>query len=134
MLHRIVVVGASLAGLRAAETLRDRGFDGELTLIGEEPHRPYDRPPLSKQCSRARGSRSRPFSAGKTGTTQSSAERVLAKDRSAPAGSFAWMPDEGAILLRSHRERRQALRSAIPDRVLAARHAWPQLVPKGISA
>ena len=49
MLHRIVVVGASLAGLRAAETLRDRGFDGELTLVGEEPHRPYDRPPLSKQ-------------------------------------------------------------------------------------
>jgi NADPH-dependent 2,4-dienoyl-CoA reductase/sulfur reductase-like enzyme len=49
MLRRIVVVGASLAGLRAAETLRDRGFDGELTLIGEESHRPYDRPPLSKQ-------------------------------------------------------------------------------------
>src|SRR5262245_50507947 len=49
MLRRIVVVGASLAGLRAPETLRDRGFDGELTLIGDEPHRPYDRPPLSKQ-------------------------------------------------------------------------------------
>jgi NADPH-dependent 2,4-dienoyl-CoA reductase/sulfur reductase-like enzyme len=49
MLHRIVVVGASLAGLRAAETLRNRGFDGQLTLVGEEPHRPYDRPPLSKQ-------------------------------------------------------------------------------------
>ena len=49
MLRRIVVVGASLAGLRAVETLRDRGFDGELALIGEEPHRPYDRPPLSKQ-------------------------------------------------------------------------------------
>src|SRR5206468_3397909 len=49
MLHRIVVVGSSLAGLRAAETLRARGFDGTLTLIGEEPHRPYDRPPLSKQ-------------------------------------------------------------------------------------
>lgn len=49
MLRRIVIVGASLAGLRAAETLRHRGFDGELTLIGDEPHRPYDRPPLSKQ-------------------------------------------------------------------------------------
>src|SRR4029453_19622651 len=49
MLRRIVVVGASLAGLRATETLRARGFDGELTLIGDEPHRPYARPPLSKQ-------------------------------------------------------------------------------------
>jgi NADPH-dependent 2,4-dienoyl-CoA reductase/sulfur reductase-like enzyme len=49
MLRRIVIVGASLAGLRAAEALRGRGFDGELTLIGDEPHRPYDRPPLSKQ-------------------------------------------------------------------------------------
>jgi NADPH-dependent 2,4-dienoyl-CoA reductase/sulfur reductase-like enzyme len=49
MLRRIAIVGASLAGLRAAETLRDRGFNGALTLIGDEPHRPYDRPPLSKQ-------------------------------------------------------------------------------------
>ena len=49
MLRRIAIVGASLAGLRAAETLRARGFDGALTLIGDEPHRPYDRPPLSKQ-------------------------------------------------------------------------------------
>ena len=42
-------MGASLAGLRAAETLRRRGYDGTLTLVGDEPHRPYDRPPLSKQ-------------------------------------------------------------------------------------
>lgn len=46
---RIVVVGASLAGLRAAETMREKGFAGSLTLIGDEPYEPYDRPPLSKQ-------------------------------------------------------------------------------------
>ncbi|MGU3667604.1 NAD(P)/FAD-dependent oxidoreductase [Methylobacterium sp. A49B] len=44
----IVVVGASLAGLRGAEALRQGGYDGPLTLVGAEPYRPYDRPPLSK--------------------------------------------------------------------------------------
>ncbi len=46
---RVVVVGASLAGLRGAEALRREGFAGQLTLIGDEPYKPYDRPPLSKQ-------------------------------------------------------------------------------------
>src|SRR5262245_33754094 len=46
---RIVIVGASLAGMRAAETLREEGFAGELTIVGEERQPPYDRPPLSKQ-------------------------------------------------------------------------------------
>ncbi|MDC7335947.1 FAD-dependent oxidoreductase [Streptomyces lydicus] len=45
----IAVVGASAAGLAAAETLRRSGWRGPLTLIGEESHLPYDRPPLSKQ-------------------------------------------------------------------------------------
>ncbi|MFK0259900.1 NAD(P)/FAD-dependent oxidoreductase [Streptomyces angustmyceticus] len=45
----IAVVGASAAGLAAAETLRRSGWRGPLTLIGDEPHLPYDRPPLSKQ-------------------------------------------------------------------------------------
>lgn len=45
----IAVVGASLAGLSAARALRAQGFDGRLTLIGTEIHRPYDRPPLSKE-------------------------------------------------------------------------------------
>ncbi len=48
-LNRIVVVGASLAGLRAAETLAQRAPDVEIVIIGAEPHRPYDRPPLSKK-------------------------------------------------------------------------------------
>lgn len=47
-MRTIVIVGASLAGLRAAEALRAQGFDGELTIVGEEPHAPYNRPPLSK--------------------------------------------------------------------------------------
>jgi NAD(P)H-nitrite reductase large subunit len=46
---RIVIVGASLAGLRAAEALRKEGFTGQLTIIGDEAEEPYDRPPLSKQ-------------------------------------------------------------------------------------
>jgi NADPH-dependent 2,4-dienoyl-CoA reductase/sulfur reductase-like enzyme len=45
----IAVVGASLAGLRAAETLRAEGYDGRIAVIGAETHEPYDRPPLSKQ-------------------------------------------------------------------------------------
>jgi NADPH-dependent 2,4-dienoyl-CoA reductase/sulfur reductase-like enzyme len=46
---RIIVVGASAAGLAAAETLRREKYDGEITLVGAERHLPYDRPPLSKQ-------------------------------------------------------------------------------------
>jgi NADPH-dependent 2,4-dienoyl-CoA reductase/sulfur reductase-like enzyme len=48
-LRTVVVVGASLAGLRAAETLRQDGYDGRIVLVGAEEHLPYDRPPLSKQ-------------------------------------------------------------------------------------
>jgi NADPH-dependent 2,4-dienoyl-CoA reductase/sulfur reductase-like enzyme len=45
---QLVVAGASLAGLRAVEAARKGGFKGRITLIGSEPHLPYDRPPLSK--------------------------------------------------------------------------------------
>jgi NADPH-dependent 2,4-dienoyl-CoA reductase/sulfur reductase-like enzyme len=51
-LGQIVVVGASLAGLRAVEALRELGYDGRLTFVGAEPHLPYDRPPLSKEILR----------------------------------------------------------------------------------
>jgi NADPH-dependent 2,4-dienoyl-CoA reductase/sulfur reductase-like enzyme len=48
-MERVVVVGASLAGLRACEALRIGGFEGDITLVGAETHVPYDRPPLSKK-------------------------------------------------------------------------------------
>ncbi len=47
--RRFVIVGASLAGAKAAEALRKDGFDGDVTLVGEEGERPYERPPLSKE-------------------------------------------------------------------------------------
>jgi 3-phenylpropionate/trans-cinnamate dioxygenase ferredoxin reductase subunit len=52
-----VIVGASLGGARAAEALRDEGFDGRIVLIGAEAHRPYERPPLSKDYLQGRAER-----------------------------------------------------------------------------
>ncbi len=48
-LERIVIVGAGIAALSAAERLRELGWAGQLTIVGDEPHRPYNRTPLSKQ-------------------------------------------------------------------------------------
>ena len=50
-----VIVGAGMAGGKAAEALREEGFDGRIVLLGAEPHRPYERPPLSKDYLRAEG-------------------------------------------------------------------------------
>src|SRR5689334_13596566 len=47
-MQTFVIVGASLAGAKAAETLREEGFEGRIVLIGAEAERPYERPPLSK--------------------------------------------------------------------------------------
>jgi 3-phenylpropionate/trans-cinnamate dioxygenase ferredoxin reductase subunit len=52
-----VIVGASLAGAKAAETLRDEGFDGRIVLVGAESERPYERPPLSKEYLRGEAGR-----------------------------------------------------------------------------
>jgi len=51
--ERVVIVGASVCGSHAAETLRDEGWEGEIVLVGAEPHLPYDRPPLSKSYQQA---------------------------------------------------------------------------------
>jgi 3-phenylpropionate/trans-cinnamate dioxygenase ferredoxin reductase subunit len=55
--HTFVILGASLAGAKAAETLRAEGFDGRLVLIGAEGERPYERPPLSKDYLRGEAER-----------------------------------------------------------------------------
>src|SRR5438093_9850398 len=57
----IIVVGASLAGAKAAETLRAEGFDGRLVLIGAEDERPYERPPLSKDYLRGEAGREKVY-------------------------------------------------------------------------
>jgi 3-phenylpropionate/trans-cinnamate dioxygenase ferredoxin reductase component len=56
-----VIVGASLAGAKAAETLRAEGFDGRVVLIGAERERPYERPPLSKDYLRRESPRDKAF-------------------------------------------------------------------------
>ena len=48
-MRQVVVVGTGVAGTAAAETLRDEGYDGALTIVGDERHSPYHRPPLSKK-------------------------------------------------------------------------------------
>ena len=56
-----VIVGASLAGAKAAEALREEGFDGRLVLIGDESERPYERPPLTKDYLRAESTREKAY-------------------------------------------------------------------------
>jgi 3-phenylpropionate/trans-cinnamate dioxygenase ferredoxin reductase subunit len=56
-----VIVGAALAGAKAAETLRSEGFDGRIVLVGAEPERPYERPPLSKEYLRGEAEREKVY-------------------------------------------------------------------------
>ena len=56
-----VIVGASLTGATAAASLREEGFDGRVVLIGEEPERPYERPPLTKDYLRGESTREKAY-------------------------------------------------------------------------
>ena len=56
-----VIVGAGLAGAKAAQQLRERGFDGRVVLVGSEPERPYERPPLSKDYVRGESEREKAY-------------------------------------------------------------------------
>lgn len=80
----MVIAGAGLAGLTVAETLRAEGYDGPITLLGDEPHAPYHRPPLSKD-----------YLLGKTQEAQLliRAPEALAKKR------IAFVPGSGVIAI-----------------------------------
>jgi 3-phenylpropionate/trans-cinnamate dioxygenase ferredoxin reductase subunit len=56
-----VIVGAALAGARAAEALREEGHEGPIVLVGDEPERPYERPPLSKDYLRGESEREKAY-------------------------------------------------------------------------
>ena len=106
-----VIVGASLAGAKAAETLRAEGFAGRIVLIGEETERPYERPPLSKGYLQGRGRR---------GRRRSSTEELVRRTRRRAA---ARRPRHRARPGRAHRHprRRRAARATTsccspPDR------------------
>ena len=49
-----IIVGGGMAGAIAVQTLREEGFEGKITLLAQEPNAPYERPPLSKDYSRAK--------------------------------------------------------------------------------
>ena len=56
-----IILGASLAGAKAAEELREQGFDGKLVLVGSELERPYERPPLTKDYLRGESEREKAY-------------------------------------------------------------------------
>jgi 3-phenylpropionate/trans-cinnamate dioxygenase ferredoxin reductase subunit len=89
----VVVAGAGLAGLRTVEQLRDRGFGGDITLIGAETRPPYDRPPLSKKVmAGVIDDTSLPFDPGALGITARLGEAACALEdgvlRTATGGAY----------------------------------------------
>ena len=60
-IERIVIVGGGLAAARAAEAIRQEGYEGSITILGDEPERPYLRPPLSKEYLRGESDREKVY-------------------------------------------------------------------------
>lgn len=112
----IAVVGASLAGLRAAETLRAEGFDGELTIIGAEPHLPYDRPPLSKD-----------FLLGKIDT----ADIALADSATRDSLEARWALGQAATSLRPGQVTIGSSETLTADGIVIATGARARRIPNG---
>ena len=95
----VVVVGASLAGLRAAETLRAEGFTGKITLVGDELHLPYDRPPSPSRSWREPGPPEKAVLADRTrGRGTAAARGARAPGRSAGPRETQVEIDDGTVL------------------------------------
>jgi 3-phenylpropionate/trans-cinnamate dioxygenase ferredoxin reductase subunit len=111
--QRIVIVGASLAGLRSAQALREEGFEGEVLMLGEEPYTPYDRPPLSKG-----------LLAGSQEPAQLELRGVAQLEASWLLGDPACRLDSGRRLITTRSGRTIAY-----DRVLIATGSVPRRIP-----
>ncbi|MFC6067186.1 NAD(P)/FAD-dependent oxidoreductase [Streptomyces ochraceiscleroticus] len=115
-MRTVTVVGASLAGLYAARALRSQGFDGRLVIVGDECHRPYDRPPLSKDFLRG--------TTGQDGLALADAEEVAELDAEWLLGTRAAALDAGgrSVTLENGR-------SLATDGVVIATGATPRRLP-----
>ncbi|MGW1289089.1 NAD(P)/FAD-dependent oxidoreductase [Streptomyces sp. NPDC002586] len=113
-LNEIVVVGAGAAGVTTAETLRRQGYEGRLTVVGAEPHAPYDRPPLSKQILSGRWEPERirlrgPDVYDRLGIDLRSATAAARLDRSGRAVELAdgtWLHADAVVVATGVRPRR----------------------------
>jgi 3-phenylpropionate/trans-cinnamate dioxygenase ferredoxin reductase subunit len=81
--HTFAIIGASLAGAKAAQELRESGFDGEILLIGSEPDPPYERPPLSKDYLRGESERQKAFVHDETFYQQQQIELITGRTATA---------------------------------------------------
>ncbi|MBW3561901.1 MAG: FAD-dependent oxidoreductase [Actinobacteria bacterium] len=117
-IHDIVLVGGGLASAKAAETLREEGFNGSITLITDEPERPYERPPLSKGVLTGQGSLDDVYVHGPTFHDESDV-RLVTSDAAVELDLGA-----GRVRTASGRDFRF-------DRVLLATGARPRRLPLG---
>lgn len=97
MTRTFVVVGAGLAGGRAVETLRAEGFDGRVVLVGAEPDRPYERPPLSKEVVRGDAEAESVFLRDHEWYVSNNVELLLGRSVTALEGTTARFEDGEAI-------------------------------------